>query len=140
MAALDALEGEGVDSEVAAELGDPIMLQDYYGDRSSVQLAKEFGPSFAVGMFEVEPGEWRGPIESGYGWHLVFVDSTVPGRTPDFSEVERDVKVAWLADQKEKAWQAAYDEMRARYTVLLPNPSELESDPPVVVPEGSLGQ
>jgi hypothetical protein len=32
------------------------------------------------------------------------------------------VKTAWLAEQKAKAWEKAYKEMRAKYTVLLPAP------------------
>ncbi len=38
------------------------------------------------------PGAWRGPVESGFGWHLVFVDTVVPGRVPAFEEIEPEVK------------------------------------------------
>ena len=102
--------------------GDQVMLADYYADRAPDQLAKEFGPAFARAIFDVKTGAWQGPIESGYGWHLVFVDSLVPGRTPELAEVESEVKTAWLTEQKAKAWQKAYAEMRAKYTVALPAP------------------
>lgn len=118
--ALAKLAGEPIDSRLAESLGDPFMLQDYYGDRSPQQLAKEFGPPFAKAVFRATPGAWQGPIESGFGWHLVFVDSFVPGRVPAFAEVESEVKTVWLADRKAEAWRKAYDAMRAKYTVLLP--------------------
>ena len=86
------------------------------------ELAKEFGPPFAVAVEKLAPGSWQGPIESGYGWHLVFVDTVVPGRVPAFEEVEPDVKTAWLGEQKERAREDAYKAMRAKYTVLLPAP------------------
>lgn len=121
---LGKLTGQPEDSPLAASLADAFMFQDYYGDRTSEQLAKEFGPQFAQAVAKLTPGSWQGPIQSGYGWHLVFIDSVVPGRIPDFEEVEPEVKTAWLTDQKEKAWRKAYDEMRAKYTVLLPSPSE----------------
>ena len=128
--ALAKLASQPVDSKLAASFSDPFMLQDYYGDRSPVQLAKEFGPVFAQAIFRAKPGSWQGPIESGFGWHLVFVDSFVPGRTPAFAEVESDVKTAWLADQKAEAWRKAYEKMRAKYTVLLPVlPEPAESTP-----------
>jgi parvulin-like peptidyl-prolyl isomerase len=66
------------------------------------------------------PGSWQGPIESGLGWHLVFIDFLEPGRLPDFSEVEPEVRNAWLSEQKAAAYRKAYDEMRAKYTILLP--------------------
>jgi peptidyl-prolyl cis-trans isomerase C len=118
--ALAKLAGQPVDARVAATFADPFMLQDYYGDRSSEQIGREFGPVFAQAVFRVKPGAWQGPIESGFGWHLVFVDSIVPGRVPAFTEVEPDVKTAWLGEQKAVAWDKAYKAMRSKYTVLLP--------------------
>ena len=47
-----------------------------------------------------EARPWQGPIESGYGWHLIWIESIAPGKVPAFEEVEPDVKTAWLADQK----------------------------------------
>lgn len=118
--ALARLGREPEDSKLAASVADRFMLQDYYADRTQSQVAKEFGPRFAEAISGLAPGAWQGPIESGYGWHLVFVDSIVPGRIPAFDEIEPDVKIAWLGHQKEQAWREAYDAMRAKYTVLLP--------------------
>ena len=41
---------------------------------------------------------------------------------PSFEEIEADVKTAWLGEQKARAWENAYKDMRAKYTVLLPAP------------------
>jgi peptidyl-prolyl cis-trans isomerase C len=113
---------------------DPFMFQDYYGDRAAYQLAKEFGPAFAVGMFKLKPGSWQGPIESGYGWHLVWIESIAPGGVPAFEEVEPDVKTAWLADQKAIQWQKAYATMRAKYEVIAPQPPPESAPPPQLAP------
>src|SRR5271167_2449781 len=125
--ALAKIAGQPEDSKLAVSLADPFMFQDYYGDRAPDALAKEFGPPFAVALEKVKPGSWQGPIESGYGWHLVFVDTVIPGRVPALEEIEADVKTAWLGEQKQQAVQKAYAEMRAKYTVLLPGPSDKEA-------------
>ena len=133
---LAKIAGQPEDSKLAVSSGDSFMFQDYYGDRTPEAIAKEFGPQFAVGLEKVKPGSWQGPIESGYGWHLVFVDTVIPGRIPAFEEMEPDVKTAWLAEQKQQAWQKAYKEMRAKYTVLLPAPPEKgASQPPPPPPK-----
>src|SRR5271165_6004356 len=121
---LTKIAGQPEDSKLAAASGDSFMFQDYYGDRAPEAIAKEFGPSFAVAIEKLKPGSWQGPVESGYGWHLVYVDTVIPGRIPAFEEMEPDVKTAWLAEQKQQAWRKAYAEMRAKYTVLLPNPGD----------------
>jgi hypothetical protein len=122
--ALAKLAGQPVDARVAAPLADPFMFQDYYRDRAPDYLGKEFGPQFALTVAKLPPGAWQGPVESGFGWHLVFVDTVIPGRVPAFEEVEPDVKAAWLAEQKAQAWEKAYKGVRAKYTVLLPAPPE----------------
>ena len=128
--ALAKISGQPEDSKLAASMGDNFMFQDYYGDRAPSAVAKEFGPQFAVALEKLKPGSWQGPVESGYGWHLVFVDTVIPGRIPAFEEMEPDVKTAWLAEQKATAWQKAYADMRSKYTVLLPAaPSEAAQAP-----------
>ena len=120
--ALAKLAGQPEDAKIAGSLADPFMFQDYYRDRAPEFLGKEFGPQFALAVAKLPPGSWQGPVESGFGWHLVFVDTVIPGRAPTFEEIEADVKIAWLGEQKALAWQKAYKEMRAKYTVLLPPP------------------
>jgi peptidyl-prolyl cis-trans isomerase C len=134
--ALARISGQPEDSRGAASLADPFMFQDYYGDRTAEQLAKDFGPEFAQAIFRLKPGSWQGPIESGYGWHLIFIHSFTPGRIPAFEEIEPDVKTAWLADQKERAWAKAYADMRAKYSVFLPGkPETLSSGDPAPPPK-----
>ena len=100
------------------------MFQDYYRDRAPEYLGKELGPHFALAVAKLGPGSWQGPIESGFGWHLVFVDTLIPGRVPAFEEIEPDVKTTWLREQKALAWEKAYRDMRAKYVVLLPAPPD----------------
>jgi len=126
---LARIAGQPEDSKLAVSLADRFMFQDYYRDRAPEALAKEFGPQFAVALEKLKPGSWQGPIESGYGWHLVFIDTVIPVRIPAFEEIEPDVKTAWLGVQKSNAWKKAYGEMRGKYTVLLPAPPDKASVP-----------
>ena len=131
---LARITGQPEDSKLAASSADSFMFQDYYGDRAPSAIAQEFGPPFAVAVEKLKPGSWQGPIESGYGWHLVFVDTVIPGRIAAFEEIEPDVKTAWLGDQKAIAWQKAYTALRAKYSVLLPVPPNKETAQAPVLP------
>jgi peptidyl-prolyl cis-trans isomerase C len=129
--ALAELKGDPQDVKFAG--ADPFMFQGFYRDRAREYLAKEFGPPFADAVAKLPAGSWQGPIQSGFGWHLVFVDTIIPARTPAFEEMEPDVKQAWLADQKERAVKKAYEDMRATYTVLMPAPPPEGGPPPAKV-------
>jgi parvulin-like peptidyl-prolyl isomerase len=96
------------------------MLQDYYADREPEQVASVFGTGFAEALFGLKPGAWQGPVESGLGWHLVFVESIVHGHVPAFEEIEADVKSDWLGEQRAASKRKSIDAMRARYEVSLP--------------------
>jgi peptidyl-prolyl cis-trans isomerase C len=120
-AALAMLAGKPMSAPEAAALADPFMFQDYYPERTADQVAKDFGPGFARALFEIEPGSWQGPIESGYGWHLLWVESFVPARVPGFEEVEPAVREAWVEAQRVEFERKAFDRMKARYTVVLPD-------------------
>lgn len=119
-AGLDKVSGKPADAPEVAGVADPFMFQDYYAERSPEQVAKEFGPPFAKALFRLKPGTWEGPIQSGYGWHLVFVDVIEPQRVPAFEEVEPDVKSAWLDQKQREIKRTAFAAMRGRYTVVVP--------------------
>ena len=119
-AALAGLAGQPIDAPRAATAGDPFMFQSYYGDRGFDVVAKEFGPPFARALIAAKQGAWTGPIPSGYGWHLVFLESVTPERVPDFDEIEPEVKAAWVEDHREEVRARMYKDMRARYEVVLP--------------------
>jgi hypothetical protein len=119
--ARETLDGRTAKWPGAAALADPFMFQNHYGDRSFDEIARTFGGRFARELFQLEPGSWQGPIESGYGWHLVWIDSITPARAPAFEDVEADVKTAWLEDQRAEVRRRAYEAMKARYEVVLPD-------------------
>src|ERR1700722_12113584 len=74
------LAGGPVDSNPdVANLADHVKLPSYYGDQTPAQVAHVFGGAFARSLFVLKPGGWQGPIESGLGWHLVWVDSITLG-------------------------------------------------------------
>ncbi len=119
-AALEKLAGQPVDTQRVATAGDPFMFQSYYGDRGLEVVAREFGPPFARALMAAKQGAWVGPLQSGYGWHLVFVESVTPQRVPDFEEIEPEVKAAWIEDRREAVRARMYKDMLARYEVVLP--------------------
>jgi parvulin-like peptidyl-prolyl isomerase len=132
--ALARIAGQPEDSLLIGSAADRFMFQDYYGDRAPSAIAKEFGPQFAVALEKIQPGSWQGPIESGFGWHLVFVDTVIPGRVPAFEEVESEVKTAWLGEQKAQAREKAYKSLRSKYTVLLPAPPDKQTASAAALP------
>ncbi|MEI5680727.1 peptidyl-prolyl cis-trans isomerase [Mesorhizobium sp. CCNWLW179-1] len=119
--------------EVAASAGpasgDRFMFQNSYAERTEAELLTVFGPAFARAVFGLEPGHWAGPLESGYGWHAVFVESKTPTSVPVFEEVEEDVKAAYMNARRTEFREEAYRMMRQKYDIVLPKFEEPGSAP-----------
>jgi hypothetical protein len=110
---------EGVAPEELTGLGDPFLLPSAFEDVSETDVARQFGGDFAEQVFDVQPGDWAGPIESGYGLHLVLVERKTPGRRPELSEVRDQVVREWQVDQRRLANEAFYRAMLDRYEVVI---------------------
>ncbi|NLS07099.1 peptidyl-prolyl cis-trans isomerase [Rhizobium sp. P32RR-XVIII] len=119
-AALATIAGKPADASELVGFADPFMFQDYYAERTPEQVAREFGPPFAKALFQLKPSVWQGPIQSGYGWHLVFVDAIQPRRVPAFEEVKSNVKTAWLDQKQSEVKRTTFDALRAHYKVVVP--------------------
>jgi len=119
LAALKA--GTSCNSLGDTALGDRFPDQNYYAERSPEEVANSFGTQFSQSLFRLKPGSWQGPVESGFGWHLVLIDTLTPARIPEFGEVDRaKIASAWLDSQREESKRKAFEAMRAKYEVVLP--------------------
>lgn len=129
--ALRKLAGKPEETPELDGLSDRFMFQDFYAERSPDQVANIFGTSFAQALPELEPGKWQGPVESGLGWHLVWVEAKIPGQVPAFEEIEARVKSEWMDAQRAEGKRKIFDHMRARYQIVLP-------EAPPAAPDGAV--
>lgn len=103
----------------ASTLGDPFLLGHAFAAASSGEIASQFGEAFANALSGLAPGRWAGPVESGYGVHLVRVDARTEGRLPVLAEVRDAVRREWDNARRLAANEAFYAELSRRYTVTI---------------------
>ena len=103
-------------------LGDALMLDSQFANVSAGEVARQFGERFAAKLSELSPGQWQGPIESGYGVHLVLVSERTEGRLPALVEVREAVSRECASARRLEANQKFYQELLKRYTVTIEAP------------------
>jgi hypothetical protein len=124
--------GKKGDATQAMTLGDRFMFQNFYAASTPDDVAKVFGVKFSEALANLKPGAWNGPIESGLGWHLVWVESITPKRVPEFEEVElKDIKSQWVSAQRTETKRQLFTAMRERYEIVLPKPFSAPTGPGV---------
>jgi hypothetical protein len=102
------------------EAGLPVELHE----APVTEIAELFGSAFAAAIEPLGPGVWQGPIESGYGWHLVRVEARDEGRLPALDEIREALRRDWTATQAAARLEESYQQMLGRYTV------RIEGEPP----------
>ncbi|MHC5108938.1 MAG: peptidyl-prolyl cis-trans isomerase [Planctomycetota bacterium] len=101
------------------ELGDRFMLQSYYPRRPSLEIAKLFGKGFAQAIDELSPGQWHGPVLSGYGVHLVYVHDRSQEPPPTYEEVQSTILEDWQAEQRQKFNEQFVAGLMARHNIVI---------------------
>jgi hypothetical protein len=127
-AALGDLRDCGADG--VSGLGDPPPVPPEVSDWTRPMVEARFGEGFAVSVFEADPGGWRGPVASAYGYHLVLVTRRAPARVPDFAEVAGRIATDLDAARRAGALDRIYARVRDAYQVEIePVPSGLSARP-----------
>ena len=104
------------------ELGDPTMLSHELPPTRVDEVASVFGKEFAQQIAQLEPGRWAGPVQSSYGWHLVYVSERTEGRSRPLSEVREGVQREWLTARRKEIVDATYSKLREKYAVVVEGP------------------
>lgn len=107
--------GPGADTSM---MGDRFMLQKHYS-AAEWEIARLFGSQFAADVVTLEPGDWQGPVESGYGLHVVLVRDRTDARMPLLDEVREQVNNEYMSVRQREANEAMYEQLRSRYEVTI---------------------
>jgi hypothetical protein len=114
------------DKADVAELGDSFLLEHKFQSVSASEAAKLFGDKFAAKLGELLPGQWQGPVVSGYGVHLVWVNDRTEGRLPALAEVRDTVRREWANARRLETNEKFYAKLLKRYVVTIERPKPAE--------------
>ena len=101
------------------DLGDRTLVGYEFPYYTQTDVGRQFGGDFAQELALARHGEWTGPIFSGLGVHLVKIFNFKEGIMPDLSEIRNIVEREWMARQKTKMKDAAYEKLLEGYDVII---------------------
>jgi peptidyl-prolyl cis-trans isomerase C len=103
----------------ASEKGDSFMLQYDFVQETPFEVERLFGKGFAEQLFKSEINTWQGPIESGYGLHLVRVSEKVDARMPELASVIDKVRTDLMFERRQKMNKEIYEKFKERYEIVV---------------------
>jgi peptidyl-prolyl cis-trans isomerase C len=109
-----------------SQVGDRFMLQSEYLRKSPDEVARHFGRQFAEEVFVIEPGAWSGPVQSGYGLHLVFVEGVQEAFQPPLEEIRQAVRDEFMSYRRREVDGLFYNKLREGYEIVIEEPQTTE--------------
>ena len=106
-----------LDSWPAPPLGDPFLPGPHPVASSQRDLERLFGSAFARAVMSLPEERWSGPIESGYGMHLVWIHERLPARLRPLEEIEEQAILGLRAERAEHRLANALEQLRAQWEV-----------------------
>ncbi len=102
--------------ETGNEPEDVRMRAHVFAKRPRHTLETAFGKSFVDGLIALPAGKWT-TMQSPAGWHIVRVDSVVPGRKVDLSENATQVVSDWKDERGRVLGTAAVRDLGKSYVI-----------------------
>ena len=115
---LEQLQNENPSSEELINYGDASMINNLHFNIDEEGLDRIFGSGFGSTVLSIPTGEWTGPIQSGYGLHIVRITNRTESRIPELKEVLQKVITDMSYENRKAAEDQFYSELVPRYKVV----------------------
>lgn len=103
----------------APELGDRFAYLYDYSELSETNVVHQFGESeLSKKIVSLPQGQWSGPLQSGYGYHLVYVTGKTAPAVQPLAEVKEKVTADYVLALREKKNNEAFAKIADKYTIL----------------------
>ena len=104
-------------------VGDGFLHGAAFTEMKVFEINRLFGKEFAKKLFEQPMDKWVGPLSSGYGLHLVYIDAKMESKTASLEIAKQSVLEDWTTDERKKVNDAFVSNLRKQYDVVIAKPS-----------------
>ena len=112
------LNAENVPFENAPRYGERFLYNRNYVNRDDDEIGSHFGSQFQQQVFAFETSDqWRGPVQSDYGWHLVLLVKNTPSYIPSLEEIAANVFADAQREQQQQIKRKSIDKLMAKYRI-----------------------
>ena len=93
-------------------------MQYDYTDQSALDIAQNFGDKpIRQELFKAPLRTWAGPVQSGYGWHLIYITKMDSVKEIPFSSIKEEVKAQYIEAEKSRQNKKEFDRLSKNYII-----------------------
>ncbi len=102
--------------------GAPVSLPASLEAASVFEISRQFGEEFAAALKALPVGAWSGPVNSGFGLHLVRITRASASKSPKLADVRRQVENDWRSATRDAREAEAYQKLLDSYDIEIEKP------------------
>tara|TARA_Y100000588_G_scaffold15071_1_gene16156 strand:+ start:486 stop:1277 length:792 start_codon:yes stop_codon:yes gene_type:complete len=103
----------------AQNFGEASMLNPSYAYRSALDLNATFGVGFANNIASLPEGSWQGPVQSGFGFHLILINTIHPEQVTPLNLIEEQVFQDFQRSRQLQTRDAYIENLLEEYRVIV---------------------
>lgn len=92
-------------------------LPGHYQHVSIESVSRSLGKKFSDTLVNAPPRKWHGPIQSGMGWHWVFIHEIREGSLLPFKEIKKQVERDYRYEQSKKYREEKIQTLKSNYSI-----------------------
>ncbi len=101
------------------KLGDAFAFAYHTDNAPAKEIDAQMGEGFSAELAKLPVGKWSGPILSGFGAHLVFINAVKPPTEAPFASIKEQLLNDYRYDYQQQFNQNVYDDFKKQYTIKL---------------------
>ena len=101
----------------ALTMGDPIALPQHFNKTTEFHISRQMGSEFTAQLKDLKTQQWLGPIDSGFGTHLVFIETMETKKTASFESVKEKVTSDYLYQKQNQVKASILKEFQKKYSI-----------------------
>ncbi|WP_298534882.1 peptidylprolyl isomerase [uncultured Algibacter sp.] len=99
--------------------GDNLPIPYYFENVTSHELAGQIGVKFSENLTTVKENSWYGPVNSGFGEHLVYVIERKEPTLPRLQDVKSEVLRDFQYDKQIELKEAIFQSLKKNYDIVI---------------------
>jgi len=102
----------------APEKGDKFVLQYDYTEQTPLDIKQSFGDKPILdSLFRAPVHTWIGPVQSGYGWHLLYIVKRANASLIPLEANKDIVKAKYMETAKDEQNKKAFEQIQKNYVI-----------------------
>jgi len=97
--------------------GDVLPFPFYFQNTDADDLNRQLGINFSESLERIETGSWFGPVQSGFGYHLIYLTEKTGPQIPDIDSVKNDLLRDMEYDNQRNLNDLIFEELKKNYSI-----------------------